>query len=100
MTRVDPGGGGPPISSVPMSWVTSLSQLLQPWTDALNDLSSSAQNNLNLCTTSLTTFQNNCKVLVGDNTLVFQGLGAKAFDNLSTLNQGKSMLVNAKMNDF
>lgn len=94
------GPAEPPISTVPNALAGSLAQLLQPWTDALNDLSSSAKQNLQMCNQSLTTFQNHGKALIGDTTLSFQGLGAKAFANLSTLNEGHSMLINAKIHDF
>lgn len=90
----------PLVSTVANPGAGSLADLVQPWVDALNDLSSSASNNLKLCNDSLTTFQNNCKVLVGDNTMTFQGLGAQAFENAYTLNEGHSMLVNAKIHDF
>jgi hypothetical protein len=63
-------------------------------------MSAAAQTNLQLCNQSLTTFQKNCNALTGDTTLVFQGLGARAFENLSTLNEGHSMEVNAKLHDF
>lgn len=98
--REPAGASEPPISSIARPWVGSLSELLQPWVSALNEMSAVAQKNLQLCNQSLTTFQNNCKALTGDMTLSFQGLGARAFENLATLNEGHSMEVNAKIHDF
>ena len=98
--RVPVGPAGPPISTTARPWVGSLAELLQPWTDALNNLSGSAKKNLDMCSQSLTTFENHCQTLIGDTTLVFQGLGAKAFANLAALNKGHALLVNAKIHDF
>ena len=102
---IEPGSiTGSPISTGANPLAQSLADLLRPWTDALNDLSTVATKNLQLCndpqTGSLALFQDNCRTLVGDDTVTFQGLGAQAFGKVYLLNVDQSELINNKIQDF
>ena len=91
---------GSPISTLPNPWARSLADLLQPWTDALNDLSTTAAKNYDYCNDSLTFFQGYCTSLVGNHAVAFQGLGAQAFNKIYLLNSDQAGIINSKIQDF
>ncbi len=106
-----PSSRTPPGLTTPNPWAQSLADLLRPWTDALNDLSTVASKNFQLCDAvdappqhvgSLARFADHCRHLVGvGNDIVdFQGLGAQAFANIYNLNIEQSTLINGKIQDF
>jgi hypothetical protein len=79
--------------------MATLSSMVEEWISALNAAASAASIALQMDTKSTTTFHNNCAQLIGNN-LSFQGLGAKAFENLYTLNEGHAQMAQAKVHDF
>ena len=103
-----PSPSQPPVSTTHNPWARSLANLLQPWTDALNDLIIAASNNHHYCDDStddsadgsLYWFERDCNELVGDSTVPFQGLGAQAFNNVFLLNVDQARVINGKIQDF
>ncbi|HEU5382796.1 MAG TPA: hypothetical protein VFV38_45900 [Ktedonobacteraceae bacterium] len=114
---VAPLGGspsGPPASTTRNPWARSLADLLEPWTDTLDDLYAAAASNYKYCDGppdgSLYTFEKHCDRLVGASDVwfqesgaqgvPFQGLGAQAFNNVYLLNVDQAGVINGKIQDF
>ncbi len=81
--------------------MTHISDIVQPWRDAIQAISDQASTTLTDFQDSERRFRYAGDELIKNNGVgTFQGQGAQAFQQIFVLNDGQSMLINAKFNDF